>query len=234
MQQKSNVKKPDRIILFEIGIIIALLFVNYALEISYKTNNILDNSSEDSVLDIWEISSFVEPQLEVEEQPKPKMEKEIQEAIVFDPSAIIKEVDNLFDTKPLEMKAALPPGIRLIKPLVIPASQPDTSNLVVTFPEIQPQFPGGEEALRKYIARNFNIPPVVLETQDEVSMVVEFVIDKNGEVSDFKVINSSVKGMGTEESAKQLYMNMPKWTPGKNNGKAANVRLLQPIKINVY
>lgn len=232
MQQKSNVKKPDRIILFEIGIIVALLFVNYALEISYKTNNIMDNPSEDPVLDIWEISSFAEPQIEIEEQPKP--EKKIQEAIVFDPSAIIKQVDHLFDTKPLEMKAALPMGIKLIEPLIVKASQPDTSNKIVTFPDIQPQFPGGEEALRKYIARNFNIPPVVLETQDEVSMVVVFVIDKNGEVSDFKVINSSVEGMGTEESAKQLYMNMPKWSPGKNNGKAANVRLLQPIKINVY
>ncbi|PCJ66116.1 MAG: hypothetical protein COA58_08570 [Bacteroidetes bacterium] len=230
MQPKTNRKKPDRIILFEIGIILALLFVNYALNISYRIaipeGPFITDGKEDEV---FVLGVIIEPQL-VEPQ-----KQEVQAvASIFNPIAIIKPViDILFETK--ETKIALPtlPKIGSIKQIVV-KPRIDSTTLVVDFPDILPQFPGGEKALNKYILDNYNIPDIVFEMTDQVKLVLEFVVDKNGQVSDFKILENSNPGLGTEREAKRIYMKMPAWTPGKNHGRPAHVRLRQPLTIQVY
>ncbi len=55
MHPKTNVKKPDRVVLFEVGIILALLFVNYALNISYSTKTVIG----DPPIDIFDDTVYV-------------------------------------------------------------------------------------------------------------------------------------------------------------------------------
>lgn len=231
MQKKTNVKKPDRVILFEIGIIVALLFVNLMLNIEYKTRTLLEIQPE-SADDSWEIQSHKAIEITEDKEVKPKKSK-IEEAIIFDPSAIIKQVDDLFKTPDLQLKPKLPAGLKLIKPLIVKAG-PDTSSKVDDFPEIRPEFPGGETALRKYIASNFNVPDIVMETQNEVKMIVEFIINKKGEVYDFKVLNNSFPNKLTENAAANLYDNMPLWKPGQNKNGVTNTRMRQPIRIVIH
>lgn len=231
MQKKTNVKQPDRIILLEIGTILALLFVNFLLNIQYGTTEKSSNVDIKSE-EVWEILSHQEIQ-PIEESKKEVPKQKIEEAIVFDPSAFIKQVDDLFKMDATVIKPNPPEGLSFIKPLVIKSS-PDTSNMIEDFPEIRPEFPGGEKALREYIVDNFRIPDIVMETQDKVQMVVEFVVDKNGQVSNFKVLKNSFPNYQAEHAAEVLYKNMPKWEPGSNQGKATNVRLRQPITISIH
>ena len=231
MQKKTNIKQPDRIILLEIGVILALLFVNFMLNIQYGAREISSDTEIESG-DIWEILSHTETQPE-EPQKKELPKQKIQKAIVFDPSALIKQVDDLFKIDEQITKPNIPAGLTFIKPLLIKSS-PDTSNRIIDFPDKRPEFPGGEDALRKYIVDNFRIPNIVMETQDKVQMVVEFVINKNGQVSDFKVITNSFPNFQTENAAEQLYKEMPLWVPGSNRGGPVNVRLRQPIKISIH
>ena len=71
MQKKTNVKKPDRVILFEIGIIVALLFVNLMLNIEYKTRTLLEIQPE-SADDSWEIQSHKAIEIIEDKEVKPK------------------------------------------------------------------------------------------------------------------------------------------------------------------
>ena len=74
---------------------------------------------------------------------------------------------------------------------------------------------------------------MVYEFTDKVSLVVEFTISKSGQVSDFKILQCSYPGLGTEKAAKDLYLKMPKWEAGVNKGHKTNVRLTQPIQIQI-
>ena len=231
MQPKTNVKKPDRIILFEVGIILALLFVNYALNISYSTKTVI----VDPPIDIFDDTVYVytppQPYTPPEYQP-PKPVTKIEQQASFDPLSIIKTFTDLFEPK--ETVIALPTLPVVGKMATIVATPaPDTSNKVEYFVDQMPEFPGGENALNKYIRDNFDIPNMVYEFTDKVSLVVEFTISKSGQVSDFKILQCSYPGLGTEKAAKDLYLKMPKWEAGVNKGHKTNVRLTQPIQIQI-
>ncbi|MDA8885985.1 energy transducer TonB [Bacteroidia bacterium] len=231
MQNKTNRTCPDRIILFEIGIILALLFVNFGLNITYGSDAILDSSSESDDDGEWYVMGAIEEppkETPVEE----KREKKVELASIFDPTALIKQVENIFDVKEAIIAPDIIGKLGPISPIVV-KQRIDSSTKIVDFPDIQAEFPGGERALNKYIVDNLVIPDIVLEIGEDVNIIVEFVVDKRGNLSDFKVLKNSNPGLGTEREAKKLYMNMPKWTPGKNQGKPANVRLRQPIKIRI-
>ena len=153
MQPKTNVKKPDRIILFEVGIILALLFVNYALNISYSTKTVI----VDPPIDIFDDTVYVytppQPYMPPEYQP-PKPVTKIEQQASFDPLSIIKTFTNLFEPK--ETVIALPTLPVVGKMATIVATPaPDTSNKVEYFVDQMPEFPGGENALNKYIRDNF-------------------------------------------------------------------------------
>jgi len=230
MQPKTNIKKPDRIILFEVGLIVALLFVNWALNLQYKTDIACHFPTEDDIL--YDSAYIYTPFIEPIEKPDPPKQK-IEEASVFDIRAIIKQVDNLFDVKDQKIvePSFAPPG--LIAPIVV-KERIDSSTIVHDFVDKMPTFPGGENELRKFIVQNFDIPDIVYDYGNEFKINVEFVIDKNGEVSDFKILNCSRPGFGLETEAKRIYTKMPKWEPGVNSGKKVKVRLRQPIKIQIY
>ena len=231
MQPKTNIKKPDRIILFEVGLIVALLFVNWALNLQYLTNAIVvvDPGKDPRAETGYLLGAIVEPIIEKEPEPKQK----IEEASVFDIRAIIKQVDNLFDVKDQKIAepSFAPPGP--IAPIVV-KERIDSSTIVHDFVDKMPTFPGGENELRKFIVQNFDIPDIVYDYGNEFKLNVEFLIDKNGEVSDFKILNCSRSGFGLETEAKRIYTKMPKWEPGINSGKKVKVRLRQPIKIQIY
>jgi hypothetical protein len=231
MQSKSNVKNPDRVILFQIGIILALLFVNQVLELEYKTTI----WSPPKEVTIFDDTAFVlrpiDPIAEKQEQPKVQMKQEV--ASVFDPSTLIKLVSDLFkvqDTKVIEPSGPLP---SLIKPIsVLPVV--DSSNLVHIFVDEMPEFPGGETALSEYISTQFYIPEKLFNYAKEVSLVVQFKVNKMGDVVDIHVLKCSHPGLGAEQEAIRLYQNMPPWKAGKHRGNAVITKLTQPIKIAIY
>ena len=231
MQAKTNIKKPDRIILFEIGVILALLFVNWALNFQYSTNTVTDYDTPETLLydSAYTYNPPSEPELIIEpDPPKPQL----SEASIFNPIAIIRQVDDIFKTRDEIIAPITPPGPGLIKPIVVnPVAKP--SNEVITFADKMPEFPGGEEALNKFIVDHFDIPNPLYEFAEDVTVVVEFIIDKNGEVTDIKILRCDRPGFGVESEAKSIYANMPKWEAGMNNGQKARVRMRQPIKIQI-
>lgn len=93
--------------------------------------------------------------------------------------------------------------------------------------EVAPEFPGGEEALYKYLAENIQYPEQAKKDNIQGRVLVSFTIEKDGSLSDAKVQRGI--GGGCDEEALRVVNAMPQWTPGKQQGEAVRVNFNLPI-----
>ena len=93
--------------------------------------------------------------------------------------------------------------------------------------EEMPQFPGGSSALFEYIANNLKYPRVAEEIGVQGRVIVTFVVGTDGSIKNAK-ISKSVDPLLDKEALRVVYA-MPKWIPGKHNGRTVNVQYSVPI-----
>ena len=98
--------------------------------------------------------------------------------------------------------------------------------------EQMPQFPGGQAAMMKFIADSLRYPSVACENRIEGRVVVQFVVDCEGNILNPLVVWSVDPLLDRE--AIRLVKLMPKWIPGRQNGKPVNVVCLVPIRFKLY
>lgn len=94
--------------------------------------------------------------------------------------------------------------------------------------EIMPQFPGGNMAMNGYIYKQLRYPDSAVKNNRQGRVVVSFVIDKEGWVCNMKIMKSVSPELDRE--AMRVIGNMPRWTPGKHNGKNVNVKYSIPVR----
>jgi len=94
--------------------------------------------------------------------------------------------------------------------------------------EEKPEFPGGENVFYKFIANNFNIPDVKGGLNGKV--IISFVVEKDGSLTDFKIINDL--GYGTGDEVIRVLRLCPKWKPAKQKGTPIRCSYTIPITIN--
>ena len=93
--------------------------------------------------------------------------------------------------------------------------------------EQQPSFPGGREELFKYLAYNVKYPIDATKNKIEGRVLVTFVVEHDGSISNVNVANSVYPSL--DEESIRVVRGMPKWIPGKANGKTARVKYTIPI-----
>lgn len=93
--------------------------------------------------------------------------------------------------------------------------------------EQMPTFPGGEAEMQKYIANNLKYPVSAQENSIQGRVTIRFVVTASGEISDVKVL----KGIdpACDREAVRVVKSMPKWIPGKQNGRQVAVYFTLPI-----
>ena len=108
--------------------------------------------------------------------------------------------------------------------LDVATSKEDTVYQIV---EQMPQYTGGEEAMMKYVAENIKYPQAAKDKNISGRVFVGFVIEKDGSVSNVKVVRGI--GGGCDEEAARVIKEMPKWKPGMQKGKPVRVNYMMPI-----
>jgi protein TonB len=93
--------------------------------------------------------------------------------------------------------------------------------------EQMPSFPGGEEALRKFIAHSIKYPVIAQENGIQGKVYVTFVVDRDGSVTQAKIARGVDPSLDKE--ALRVVNSLPKWVPGKQGGKAVKVSYTVPI-----
>ena len=111
---------------------------------------------------------------------------------------------------------------------IIPDPVPEPDPIVPDYlTEEQPEFPGGEDALIAYLNSHIKYPEKAVNNEAAGKVVLGFVVNKDGEIDDLQILKSV--GYGCDEEAMRVVRNMPKWKPGRNNGKAVRVYFNLPI-----
>ena len=90
-----------------------------------------------------------------------------------------------------------------------------------------PKFPGGQEGLMRYLARNIKYPTMAQQNKEQGKVLVQIVIGKDGNVSNIKILKGASAWLDAE--AIRVVRGMPKWEPGKQNGQAVAVEYTFPI-----
>ncbi len=98
----------------------------------------------------------------------------------------------------------------------------------MVFAEQMPDYPGGYEEMIKYISTNIKYPRLARENNIEAKVLISFVVGKDGKLSDFQILGEESE-WGFEEEAIRVLKNMPAWLPGRQDGKAVNVKFTLPI-----
>lgn len=91
-----------------------------------------------------------------------------------------------------------------------------------------PEFPGGMGELMTYLGSNIQYPSKAKENHWEGSAVCQFVIEKDGSISNAEIIQSSGFQL-LDIEAMRVILNMPNWTSGKQNGDSVRVKFALPI-----
>lgn len=96
-----------------------------------------------------------------------------------------------------------------------------------SFLEAMPEFPGGMKAWANFLTKNLNYPSMAAENGISGRVLVSFVVEKNGEISNLKVIKGI--GGGCDEEAMRVIKKSPAWKPGMQNGRAVRVAYMMPV-----
>ena len=209
-----------KVIFLEIGFILALSLTLWALE--YKSYDSFDylttyitNYSEEEVL----------PPLILKEKeiipPKPTAPtllniveniEEPREAIEFDFS----------DHQNIPVDKYIP---QIAEEVI------DEEPLPIYAVSKKPEFPGGEAAMIRFVAEHFNLPRIDAEQGNSGMIYVQFVIDKEGYVSDAQIIRSI--SPASDKEALRVVNSMPQWSPAMQSIKKVAVTFVLPIHVRL-
>ena len=128
--------------------------------------------------------------------------------------------------KNVSLKVALTMLVLLFS-FMTSTAQTKKNDMVFDVVEVMPQFPGGQIAMLKYIMENIKYPEQAMKEGIQGRVAVRFIVEKDGSISDVKPILSVHPLLNKE--AVRVVESMPKWTPGKQNGKPVRVRFNVPV-----
>ena len=131
-----------------------------------------------------------------------------------------------------EVDQDLTPDIQEPKSVEIPnAMAVDAKEDAFDVVEEMPEFPGGPKALMDYLMENVKYPKTAFDADIQGRVIAQFVVDKEGTVRDAHVVKSVDPALDAE--ALRVINNMPKWKPGRQNGKVVNVKYTIPVNFQL-
>ncbi len=107
----------------------------------------------------------------------------------------------------------------------------DKPEEVFTSVEQMPQFPGGDEALMKFLSSHINYPPMAAENNVQGKVILQFVVGTDGRVGEVKIARSVDKDLDKE--AMRVVKSLPKFIPGRQNGQAVPVWYTLPVSFTL-
>lgn len=104
---------------------------------------------------------------------------------------------------------------------------------IYAYVEEAASFPGGNEALKAFISKNLRYPEKMNETHISGKVYLKFIVSETGEISDIKIAKGIPDCKECDDEAIRMTKSMPKWIPGKNNGKAVKSYYYLPVKFQL-
>jgi protein TonB len=97
--------------------------------------------------------------------------------------------------------------------------------------EVQPMFPGGEAAFGKFLRDHIRYPEMAKENNVQGRVFLQFVVERDGSLTDMKIIKDPGSGLGDE--AARVLKTSPHWKPGIQNGRPVRVQFTIPVSFSL-
>jgi periplasmic protein TonB len=211
-----------RTVFVQIGLIVALAAMLVAFE--YKTydikqTDITGRQAEKVEEDLIEITNQNKP-------PPPATPPPTTTLINIVNNDIEVETDLNIDAEATELTE-----IPEYTPIASNEEESVAEAEIFTVVEESPSFPGGDEARIRFLTENIKYPQIARESSISGTVYVTFVVERNGNVTDVRVLRGI--GGGCDEEAVRVIKAMPNWSPGKQRGKPVRVQFNMPIKFTL-
>ena len=199
--------------------------------------NLLPDGSDNDTLDQKITTVKLPPKEKPKENlpppppPPPKVDQvKFVKPVVAKAEEVTEEPPKVEDLKDKKISDVTVKGDPDAEPTVEPVGtqvvEEDNSIYNTAGIEVKPDFPGGLEKFYKFVGKNFQVPE---EEGLKGKVFVTFVVEKDGSLTDIKVLRDI--GYGTGKEAIRVLKSCPRWNPGEQNGKKVRVLYSLPISI---
>jgi len=226
MEQKKSQKadlESKKLIFTQIGLVIALAVILVAFEWKSYEKTVQDLGARQADNTAEDIIPITEQKLKTPPPPPPKQVVKIN--VVEDDIEVEDDID-------IDVEADDNTEVQeYIAPVKVDEEESAEETQIFMVVESMPEYPGGEPALYKYLAENIKYPQMAKESGIQGRVFVTFVVERDGKVTDVRVLRGI--GGGCDEEAIRVVNNMPKWSPGKQRGKSVRVQYNLPVKFTL-
>ncbi len=145
------------------------------------------------------------------------------------PPVVVQDVEVVEDDKE-EDDISLEVNEDTVIVIDIPDEEPEIEiDAIADIVEEKAEYPGGQSALLAWLNKNIEYPEIAAESNIQGRVFVQFVVEKDGSISDVKTIGKVPHKALGKEAVKKVKRIPGKWTPGKNNGKAVRSYFKLPV-----
>ena len=178
-------------------------------------------------VDIAKTIKYQVPRIEKDELVNDEQEIKAVSDVLDDKEAIISIVDN--EKGRTDGLGVDPADLEQNKIIV---NEPVEDNKIWEgIVEQLPSFPGGESAMYEWLGKNIVYPVIAIENRIQGRVTLQFVVEKNGEIGDIKVLRGVDASIDKE--ALRVVKSMPKWIPGRQGGTPVRVRYTLPVQFKL-
>lgn len=201
-----------------LGLVVAISLVFVGLN---WTSRISEEKIEEAASDFTrEDVMLVKDEMQEETPPEPEVKVQVQElpteiTVVDNTVTIENRFVSADEDKPV------PP------PVVVAAPEPEVEDQIFEVVEKEAQYPGGPEAMLKYLHQNVEYPAIAQENGIQGRVYIEFVVEKDGTPTQFKILKGVDPALDKE--ALRVAKTMKKWIPGEQQGKKVRSKFKLPV-----
>jgi protein TonB len=224
MELKKSPKadlENKRNIFVQLGLVVALAICLYGFEATNKVSQV-DSLGSMSDQTVEEEIIPITRQDQVPPPPPPPPPKVVDMLVIVDDNTDIQDELEIEDSEATDKTA-----ITAVMQVAAPKEEENEDTPVFFIVEEMPEFPGGQLALRNFIAQSVKYPVIAQENGIQGKVFVNFVVAKDGTITNAKIFRGVDPSLDKE--ALRVVNSLPKWKPGKQGGKAVRVSYTVPI-----
>jgi len=209
----------------EIGLVVILAAALVAFNIKSYDKEVKEVSSRTADVEIE--ADIIQTQ-EEETPPPPPEEPEV---VATELNVVENDAEDIHEIGIVNAEDNANKAQEEFTRVVVEQEEEDVEEEVFLVVEEDPEFPGGLEALSKFIADNIKYPQLAKENNITGRVFVSFVVEKDGRVGQVKILRDIGGGCGNE--AVRVVKSMPRWKPGKQRGKAVRTQFNLPVNFDL-
>ena len=221
--EKASLEK-DKLVYALMGLVFVLSLCYVAMEWTQKEVTTYDEPEEIEAFQDEEMEDIQQTQQDTPPPPPPPVAQEVEVLNVVEDDVETESIEVISEDNPEDIVEIAPP--------VEVKEEEEPEDVIFYVVESMPEFPGGTQAMYKYIGENLKYPVIAQENGIQGRVVCQFTVNKDGSLVDIEVVRSAGDA-SLDKEAVRVIKSMPKWKPGKQRNQPVRVKFTLPVNFKL-